>query len=218
MFIHPNNPPFIHGKTSWMITSDSQEVPFNQPIREKQAVTSDREKLGTTATLLQGSYKTSFTSGQIISTELYCSEEKEETFPTNVRLKRQLENAAIESEFQLRNNRISEKGLQALPPPTQNLFRQFFNALKQHFNAKGIDIIMAPCKQNFQKKRFRGLEHMFELGVDIGLFKNGYYLKKSELYREIGSIVKKFPQLQWGGNWLFPRRMHIGYYFSGRGL
>ncbi len=117
-------------------------------------------------------------------------------------------------EFQLRADQISEKGFQTLHPSTQNLFRQFLNALKQHFNAKGIDVIMIPCKQNLQRNRSRDSGYTAGLDVDIGLFKNGCYLKKSDLYREIGPIAKKIPQLRWGGNWLFPRRMHIEYRFS----
>lgn len=218
MFTHSINQTFIHENTPWMITSDSGEARFKQTGQKEQAVASEREKLGTTADLLQGAYKTSLPCGQIISNELSHSKERQESFSTKMRLKRQLENATRASRFQLRNNQISEEGIQTLHPPAQNLFRQFFNALKQHFNAKGIDVIMTPCKQNSQKKRSRGSGYIFELGVDIGLFKNGYYLKKSDLYREIGSIAKKFPQLQWGGNWLFPRRMHIGYHFSGRAL
>ena len=43
--------------------------------------------------------------------------------------------------------------------------------------------------------------HNFGIAIDLGLFKDGKYLEKSPLYKEIGKVVAQFPELEWGGSW-----------------
>lgn len=123
----------------------------------------------------------------------------------------------------------SQRNIDTLNPKVRPVFTQLLFHLQKHFEQKGItpryisgnrtwaeqDALFAKGRTApgpiVTKARGGFSNHNFGLAVDVGLFKGKEYIGTSPLYREIGPIVAKFPQLEWGGNWKFVDEPHIQY-------
>jgi peptidoglycan L-alanyl-D-glutamate endopeptidase CwlK len=123
----------------------------------------------------------------------------------------------------------SQKNLDSLNAKVRPVFAQLLFHLQEHFAPKGVTPryisghrTWAEQDSLYSKGRTtpgpkvtnaRGgfSNHNFGLAVDIGLFKGKEYLGSSPLYKEIGPIVAKFPQLEWGGGWKFVDEPHVQY-------
>lgn len=114
----------------------------------------------------------------------------------------------------------SQKHLDSLLPKVRPLFVQLLDHLQEHFEPKGITPKFIAGTRTFAEQEAlfakgrtapgprvtnaRGgfSNHNYGIAVDIGLFtKEGRYLENSPFYLEIGDVVAKFPQLEWGGSW-----------------
>lgn len=113
----------------------------------------------------------------------------------------------------------SQKNLDTLLPAVRPLFVQLLFALQEHFEPKGVTPRFISGTRSFAEQdalyakgrtapgprvtNARGGQsnHNYGIAVDIGLFRGKEYLEESPLYNEIGAIVAKFPQLEWGGSW-----------------
>jgi peptidoglycan L-alanyl-D-glutamate endopeptidase CwlK len=113
----------------------------------------------------------------------------------------------------------SQKNLDSLLPKVRPVFVQLLSHLQEHFASRGVvpryisgnrtweeqDAIFAQGRTKpgpiVTKARGGESRHNFGLALDIGLFKGKEYLTKSPLYKEIGQVVAKFPQIEWGGSW-----------------
>jgi peptidoglycan L-alanyl-D-glutamate endopeptidase CwlK len=113
----------------------------------------------------------------------------------------------------------SQKNIETLLPKVQPVFTKLLAALQEHFAEAGVipkyisgnrtwkeqDEIYAQgrTKPGPIRTKAKGGEsnHNFGLAIDIGLFKDGDYLEKSPFYKQIGQVVSKFSELEWGGNW-----------------
>lgn len=114
----------------------------------------------------------------------------------------------------------SQKNLDTLLPKVRPLFVQFLTRLQEHFNEKGVipKFIAGTRTYEEQEELFakgrttpgprvtnaRGgfSNHNYGIAIDVGLFlSDGRYLEDTPFYREIGSVVALFPQLEWGGSW-----------------
>lgn len=121
----------------------------------------------------------------------------------------------------------SEKNISTLNPKVQPVMREFVLACKEHFAAKGIDVRAISGNRTWAEQdalyakgrtapgprvtNARGGQsnHNYGLAIDLGLFKGTKYLDESPLYKEIGMVVAKFPQLEWGGSWKFVDEPHV---------
>jgi len=153
-----------------------------------------------------------------------------------LRPKRNVESTAVPIDAR------SERNIQTLLLAVQPTFRNVLSDLKQHFSRKGIDVVIISGNRSYTEQdalyakgrpevceqrslpettcngnkvtNARGgySNHNFGLAADIGLFQNGRYLGNSPFYKEIGPIVARHPQLEWGGNWKsFVDEPHIQY-------
>ncbi len=113
----------------------------------------------------------------------------------------------------------SEKNIATLNPKVQPVMRKFMLAAKEHFAALGVDVKAISGNRTWAEQdalyakgrstpgpkvtNARGGQsnHNFGLALDLGLFKDGKYLDESPLYKEIGKVVAKFPEIEWGGSW-----------------
>ncbi len=113
----------------------------------------------------------------------------------------------------------SQKNLDTLLPKVRPLFVQLLDSLQEHFEPKGVTPKYITGTRTFEEQEAlfakgrtapgrrvtnaRGgfSNHNFGIAVDIGLFRGADYLEDSPLYKEIGGVVAKFPQLEWGGSW-----------------
>lgn len=109
--------------------------------------------------------------------------------------------------------------IDTLNPKVRPVFEEIYYFLRDHFAAKGVVLKYITGTRTWKEQdalyakgrtapgpkvtNARGgySNHNFGLAVDCGLFKDGDYLEDSPLYSEIGLIVSKFPQLEWGGSW-----------------
>lgn len=123
----------------------------------------------------------------------------------------------------------SAKNLATLLLKVQPTFANCLIALKKHFAEKGIDVRIICGTRTYAEQdelyaqgrtkpgqivtKAKGGQsnHNFGIAVDVGLFRGKEYLGTDPLYREIGPIVAKFPQLEWGGAWKFVDEPHIQY-------
>ena len=121
----------------------------------------------------------------------------------------------------------SQKNIGTLNPKVRSVMEAFVIEAKKHFQEKGVDCIAIAGTRTWAEQdaiyaqgrtkpgkivsRARAGEsrHNFGLAIDLGLFKDGKYLGTHPLYKEIGKIVKGFPQLEWGGNWKFVDEPHV---------
>lgn len=116
----------------------------------------------------------------------------------------------------------SEKNLATLRPKAQPHFRALLRALKTYATSKGLEakIISAnrtwaeqdalfakgrttpPLGKEFIVTNARGGQsnHNYQIAVDIGLFKDGLYLKESVHYKKMGPLGEALG-LEWGGSW-----------------
>ncbi len=117
----------------------------------------------------------------------------------------------------------SEKNIQTLVPEAQQVFRDFLIALNENFMTLEINAVVicgtrTYAEQDVLYAKGRTIKgkivtnarggysyHNFGIAIDIGLFKYGKYLDDHpKLYEQIGIIVRKFPELEWGGDWKSP--------------
>ena len=113
----------------------------------------------------------------------------------------------------------SFKNLSTLLLKVQPIFAKFLLEAKKHFQEKGVDVRIISGNRTWAEQdalyakgrtapgpkvtNAKGGQsnHNFGIAVDLGLFKDGDYLEESPLYKDIGKIVAKFPELEWGGSW-----------------
>jgi peptidoglycan L-alanyl-D-glutamate endopeptidase CwlK len=121
----------------------------------------------------------------------------------------------------------SQRNLDTLLPKVKPVMEAFVIEAKKHFQQLGVDCVVICGTRTYAEQdaiyaqgrtkpgkivsRARGGEsrHNFGLSIDLGLFKDGKYLGTHPLYKEIGKIITKFPQLEWGGNWKFVDEPHV---------
>lgn len=156
-----------------------------------------------------------------------------------LRIKRNVESTSTAVPIDARSERNIQT---LLLEKVQQAFRNVLSDLKQHFSRKGIDVVIISGNRSYTEQdalyakgrpevceqkslpqttcsgnrvtNARGgySNHNFGLAADIGLFQNGRYLGNSPFYKEIGPIVARHPQLEWGGNWKsFVDEPHIQY-------
>lgn len=113
----------------------------------------------------------------------------------------------------------SAKNLATLTLKVQPVFANFLIEAKKHFQEKGVDVRIISGNRTWAEQdalyakgrttagpkvtNAKGGQsnHNFGIAIDLGLFKDGKYLEESPLYKDIGKIVAKFPELEWGGSW-----------------
>ena len=102
----------------------------------------------------------------------------------------------------------------------QPVFTECLLALKKHFATKGLEIKYISGTRTFEEQdalyskgrttagpkvtnaRAGFSNHNFSIAVDAALFTpDGRYLEDTPFYKEIGTVVAQFPQLEWGGSW-----------------
>ncbi len=123
----------------------------------------------------------------------------------------------------------SAKNLSTLNLKVQPVFANFLIEAKKHYQEKGVDIRIICGTRTYAEQdalyaqgrtkpgkivtKARGGQsnHNFGIAVDVGLFKDGQYLGTHPLYKDLGKIVAKFPELEWGGNWKFVDEPHVQY-------
>jgi peptidoglycan L-alanyl-D-glutamate endopeptidase CwlK len=121
----------------------------------------------------------------------------------------------------------SQKVIDSLLPKVQPVFSNCLVAIKKHFEALGVEAKYISGHRSWAEQdalyaqgrtksgpivtKSKGGEsnHNFQIAADLGLFKDGKYLGTHPLYKQIGPIVARFPQLEWGGNWKFVDEPHI---------
>ena len=121
----------------------------------------------------------------------------------------------------------SQKNIETLLPKVQPVFSKLLEALQEHFASRGVVPKFISGTRSFAEQealyaqgrtkpgpirtKARGGQsnHNFGIAVDIGLFQGADYLEESPLYKEIGSVVARFPQLEWGGSWEFVDEPHV---------
>ncbi len=126
-------------------------------------------------------------------------------------------------------DRRSAQNLATLLLKVQPVFASFLIEAKKHFQEKGVDIRIICGTRTYAEQdalyaqgrtkpgqivtKAKGGQsnHNFGIAVDVGLFKDGQYLGTHPLYKDLGQIVAKFPELEWGGNWKFVDEPHIQY-------
>lgn len=114
----------------------------------------------------------------------------------------------------------SQKNLDSLLPQVRPLFVQLLDHLQSHFNEVGIIPKYICGTRTFEEQEALFAKgrttpgprvtnagpgfsnHNYGIAVDVGLFTlDGKYLEDTPFYKDIGSVVAKFPQLEWGGSW-----------------
>jgi peptidoglycan L-alanyl-D-glutamate endopeptidase CwlK len=114
----------------------------------------------------------------------------------------------------------SAKNLATLILKVQPVFANFLIEAKKHFQEKGVDVRIISGNRTWAEQdalyakgrtapgpkvtNAKGGQsnHNYGIAVDLGLFTtDGRYLEESPLYKEIGKVVAKFPELEWGGSW-----------------
>ena len=124
----------------------------------------------------------------------------------------------------------SAKNLSTLLLKVQPVFANCLIELKKHFGEKGVDVKYICGTRTYTEQdalyakgrtapgpkvtNAKGGQsnHNFGIAVDVGLFtSDGRYLEDTPFYRQIGDVVAKFPELEWGGNWKFVDEPHIQY-------
>lgn len=114
----------------------------------------------------------------------------------------------------------SFKNLSTLLLKVQPVFAKFLIEAKKHFAEKGVDVRIISGTRTWAEQdalyakgrtttgpkvtNAQGGQsnHNFGIAVDLGLFlSDGRYLEDTPFYKEIGTVVAKFPELEWGGSW-----------------
>jgi len=114
----------------------------------------------------------------------------------------------------------SFKNLSTLLLKVQPIFAKFLLEAKKHFQDKGLDVRIISGNRTWEEQdalyaqgrtapgpkvtNAKGGQsnHNFGIAVDLGLFTlDGSYLEDTPFYGQIGEIVARFPELEWGGSW-----------------
>jgi peptidoglycan L-alanyl-D-glutamate endopeptidase CwlK len=122
----------------------------------------------------------------------------------------------------------SQKNIDTLLPKVRPVFVQLLDSLQTHFAEKGIVPKYISGTRTYAEQaalyakgrtapgpkvtnaRPGFSNHNFSIAVDVGLFlPDGRYLEDTPFYRDIGKVVAKFPQLEWGGSWKFVDEPHV---------
>ena len=122
----------------------------------------------------------------------------------------------------------SAKVISTLLLKVQPVFANLLIDLKEHFAKQDIEVKYISGHRTYEEQdrlfaqgrtapgpivtKARGgfSNHNFMIAADAALFTaDGKYLGTSPLYKQIGPIVAKYPQLEWGGDWKFVDEPHI---------